>query len=210
MALNVPPDNVREVIANSLHDALCRVMQPSILHIAPINTIGAFLLRHVTGLDYRPVAGSIEVLCGGNAFGLEAHIENVESHLYYVWIEGKTGERSELVDFGSRYWTQWAAERGIPWLAGPPPPYVWSARSEVPPWIARYHPHPEITAVVRRAIDLAISAPEPEETVIQWETAINGAIDNMLDNEVGAGFLVAAGIAQPINDEAQGSGPAGN
>jgi hypothetical protein len=196
-----PADDVRDVIAESLHVALLRMMHPSIMHIGPINTIGCFLLKYLTGEDYVPVAGSIEVRCGGTPFGLQAHIENIDIHAYYVWIECDRGAGgTELVDFGSRYWRSWASDEGALWTAPSPPNYIWERKDHLS-GTAEYVTHHEISAIVLHAIENAVSAQEPEANVKRWETVINSAVDHMLDTKAGLRFLIDAGIAQPADEE---------
>ncbi len=192
---------VREVIADSLHGALLKFMEPSVMHIGPINTIGCFLLKHLTGDGYVPVAGSVEVRCGGAPFGIQAHIENIDIHGYYVWIECDRGaEGIELVDFGARYWKPWALEEGVLWAGPSPPKCSWGLKHEVKGF-AEYTPHQEISNTVRRAIEEAVAVQQPESSVAKWEAAINDAIAAMLDTEDGLHYLVDAGIAKPVEDE---------
>lgn len=196
-----PATEVREVIAESLHAALLNVMQPSVTHIGPINTIGCFLLKYLTGCDYVPMAGSVEVRCASVPFGIQAHIENIDIHAYYVWIECDRGDEGvELVDFGSRYWKAWAADEGVIWAAATPPAFVWDWKAETSCW-ADYHTHGEISTAVLRAIEDAIAAHQPDRSVDRWEAAINDAIDRMLDSEIGLKFLLDAGIAKPVEED---------
>ena len=115
----IPPDPVREGIASAWHDSLSAVMTPGITHIAPINTIGCFLLRHITGIQYVPVAGSITVNAGAQRFGMVALPERIAEHEYYLWSEARFEDGSvALADFGSRYWKQWAQDKGVLWTGG--------------------------------------------------------------------------------------------
>jgi hypothetical protein len=192
---------VREVIADSLHAALLKFMQPSVMHIGPINTIGCFLLKHLTGDGFVPVAGSVEVRCGGTPFGIQAHIENIDIHAYYVWIECDRGAHGiEVVDFGARYWKPWASGEGILWSGPSPPKFVWGLHDELNGY-ARYSPHDEISDTVRRAIEDAVAVLKPDSSVEKWETAINDAIDAMLDTEAGLDYLIKTGIARPVDEE---------
>jgi hypothetical protein len=198
-------ERVRGIIADALHAAIGEVMQPSIEHIAPINTIGCYLLKHLTRADYVPVAGSIEV-GGGGALSLYAHVENVEAHTYYLWIQRSCSDGDlELVDFGSRYWLDWAVNTQTLWIGGPPPDYIWSPAREIPSSIATYTPNHEVTMLVRRAIDRAIRSPGVEESVTTWETAVNRAIEVIMGSPEGLRFLVDAGIAEPLNQEERAS-----
>ena len=192
---------VREVIADSLHSALLKFMEPSVMHIGPINTVGCFLLKHLTGEGYVPVAGSIEVQCGGVPFGVQAHIENIDIHGYYVWIECDRGAKGiELIDFGARYWKPWASDEGVLWAGPSPPKFTWGTRDELNGY-AHYTPHDEISATVRRAIEDAVAVLKPDSSVAKWESAINDAIDAMLDTEAGLDYLIRAGIAKPVDEE---------
>jgi hypothetical protein len=193
---------VRQVIADALHESLSEALTPSITHIGPINAIGCFLLKHITGVNAVPVAGSIEVACGGVPFGMEAHIENVETHLYYVWIEADLEDQGvELVDFGSRYWREWADEQFALWAGAPPPPFIWGPKAELPSNIVQYTAHDEITEIVRDGINRAICEQEDEACVALWEEVINATIDRLMENDTGLQYLVDAGIAEPIDDE---------
>lgn len=195
-----PTPEVRAIISDSLHAALSRFMQPSVTHIGPINTIGCFLLKHLTGEEFVPVAGSIEVRCGGTPFGIQAHIENIDIHGYYVWIECDRGDSVELVDFGCRYWKQWAADEGVLWTTPPPPAFAWGPKPQLND-IAEYSGHYEITNAVRRAIQDAVAVLKPNSSVANWETAINDSIDGILNTEAGLEFLIQAGIAKPVDEE---------
>jgi hypothetical protein len=202
MDVGFPADGVRAVIAECLHAAVGTVLAPSFTHSGPINTIGCFLLRHLTGVNYLPVAGSIGIIGGGEPFGIEAHVENVQAHKYYVWIEADGGDHGvERVDFTSRYWSNWAAEQAVRWTAGPPPPFVWGPADTTGGGMARYTPHAEITRLVRAGIDQAIASRDTNASVAAWEAAINECIDRMMDTPASLQFLVEMDIAQPIDDE---------
>ncbi len=201
MAKFPPAPEVREVIADSLHAALLNIMQPSVTHIGPINTIGCFLLKYLTRDNYAPVAGSLEVRCGGAPFGIQAHVENIDIHAYYVWIECHRGaDGVELVDFGTRYWQAWAADEGAPWTASPPPRFLWQPKEEVGP-VAEYGANYEITVAVQKAVEKAVTAQNPDAKVMRWEVAINDAIERMLDSEAGLKYLLDAGLAKPVDDD---------
>lgn len=194
------PD-VREIISDSLHAALLKFMQPSVTHIGPINTIGCFLLKHLTGDDYLPVAGSVEVRCGGSPFGVQAHIENIDVHAYYVWIEcDHGGGNVELIDFGARYWRPWATDEGVLWTGPEPPKFMWGPKEALNGY-AEYTPHHEISISVRHAIEEAVEVLRPDSSVAKWETAINDAIDGILNTEAGLDYLIRIGIAKPVDDE---------
>ncbi len=202
MSFQWPSGEVRQVIADALHESLSEAMTPSITHIGPINAIGCFLLKHITGVNAVPVAGSIEVACGGVPFGMEAHIENVEAHMYYVWIEADLEEQGvEVVDFGSRYWREWAGEQFALWAGAPPPPFIWGPKAALPSSIVHYAAHDEITEIVRDGINRAICEQEDETCVALWEEVINATIDRLMENDTGLQYLVDAGIAEPIDDE---------
>lgn len=197
-----PRGEIQRVIADALHASISEAMTPSIAHIGPINAIGCFLLRHLTGVHAEPVAGSIEVRCGGVPFGMEAHIENVESHMYYVWVEADLGDHGiELIDFGSRYWRDWASELHALWGGAPPPAFVWGAKGEIPGSIAEYAAHEEITYLVREGIHRAIVEQEDETCVAVWEGAINATIDRLMENDLGLQYLVDIGIAEPVDED---------
>jgi hypothetical protein len=189
---------LRDAIANALHAALTGVMQPSITHIAPINTIGCFLLRHITGVDYVPVAGSITVNAGVQRFGIAARPERIAEHEYYVWTEARyESGHVEIVDFGARYWKAWAKESGVLWVGDPPPNVVWNWRTDIPATVAYYEEQPNITNDVRNAIEQAVAAPEPEPAVAVWEQTVNVAIDRLMDSDVGREYLEARGVIEP-------------
>lgn len=193
----LPPHPVRDAIAEALHDALTAVMDPAITHIAPINTIGCFLLRHVTGVQYVPVAGSITVNAGAQRFGMVALPERIADHEYYLWAEARFEDGSiAIADFGARYWKAWARERGVLWTAPQPPSAVWDWRSDVPETIAYYEEEPSITNDVRGAIEQAVSAPEPEPVVKVWEATINAAIERLVDTEAGRAYLEERGVIE--------------
>jgi len=196
-----PGAEVREVIADSLHAAMLNIMEPSVMHIAPINTLGCFLLKYLTRDNYVPVAGSVEVRCGGAPFGLQAHVENIDIHAYYVWIECNRGPGGiELVDFGTRYWQAWAADEGVLWSAPPPPRFLWQGKDTVDS-VAGFEANYEITVALQKAVQDAVTAQKPDATVLRWESAINDAIERMLDSQAGLQFLLDVGLAKPVDEE---------
>ncbi|MBX7258454.1 MAG: hypothetical protein K1Y02_18975 [Candidatus Hydrogenedentes bacterium] len=202
MDLQWPRGDIRKIIADALHASLSEAMTPSITHIGPINTIGCFLLKHLTGVNAEPVAGSIEVRCGGVPFGLEAHVENVEDHMYYVWIEADLGDQGvELIDFGSRYWREWAGEQFALWGGAPPPTVVWAQKAEIPPSVVEYTQNEEITYLVREGIHRVIVEQEDESCVTVWEQVINSTIDHLMENDTGLQYLVDIGIAEPVEED---------
>lgn len=193
----LPPEDVRAAIADALHDAITGIMQPSTTHIAPINTIGCFLLWHVTGVQYVPVAGSITVNAGVQRFGIVALPERTEDHEYYVWCEARYEDGSvALVDFGTRYWKAWADEKGVPWEGDTPPNALWDWRDDIPETLAYYDEHPEITNSVRVAIEQAVSANDPESAVHIWEQTVNTALNRLMDIEVGRIYLEERGVIE--------------
>jgi len=198
--MSAPPldEDLKALIAESLHLAVAEQMEPCIDHIAPINTTGAFLLQHLTGALYQPVCGSIEINAGMKRMRMEAHPENVPTGLYYVWIERVEGETaSEWVDFGARYWKAWAAENDIMWMGAAPPPVVWSEPNRIDPNAVSYTPHRGITSAVIAALNDEVQAEEPSETLLTWQTIVNRAIDHMMTTQLGLSYLVSVGVAEP-------------
>ncbi len=190
--------DVEALIAESLHLAIREHMEPSIDHVAPINTCGAFLLQHVTGALYQPVCGSIEVNAGMKRMRMEAHPENIQSGLYYVWIElVEDSTAATWVDFGARYWKAWAEANDILWLASPAPPYVWDKPEAIPPDLVSYEAHRGITSAVIQALNAEIEAEAPSESLVTWQTIVNRAVDNMMTTQLGLSFLVEQGVAEP-------------
>jgi hypothetical protein len=195
----LPPEGVRTVVADALHDALTDVMEPSITHIAPINTIGCFLLRHITGVQYVPVAGSITVNAGAQRFGIVAQPERIDDHEYYVWSEARYAEgEAEIVDFGSRYWKDWAEKEGVLWVGEPPPPAVWAWRAELPETVAYYEEQPGVTNDVRGAIEQAVSSADPDPSVQVWEQTINAALEKLMENDESHAYLHERGVIEPL------------
>lgn len=189
---------MREGVADALHESLAAVMDPGITHIAPINTIGCFLLRHLTGIEYVPVAGSITVNAGAQRFGMVALPERIADHEYYLWSEARFEDGSvALADFGSRYWKAWAQEKGVLWTGDAPPDAVWDRRADVPATLAHYEEEPSITNDVRGAIEQAVSTPEPEGAIKVWEDTINATIDRLLISDVCRAYLEDRGIVEP-------------
>ncbi len=196
--LSLPPDVVRAAVADALHNALTDVMDPGITHIAPINTSGCFLLRHISGVQYVPVAGSITVNAGSQRFGIAAMPERIADHEYYVWSEARFEDgRVAIADFGSRYWKRWAKEEGVLWVGDTPSNGVWNWRNDVPETIAYYEEQPAITNDVRGAIEQAVSATSPEPAVQVWEQTINAAVERLMDNEVSRVYLEERGVIEP-------------
>lgn len=193
----LPLEDVRAAVADALHHALAGVMDPGITHIAPINTIGCFLLRHITGIQYVPVAGSITVSAGAQRFGIVAMPERIADHEYYVWSEARFDDDSvALADFGARYWGTWAQEKGVLWVGESPPNAIWNWRSDIPETVAYYEEQPSITNDVRNAIEQAVSSKEPEPAVRVWEETVNAAIDRLMDNDVSRAYLEEKGVIE--------------
>ncbi len=202
MSYCLPAPEVQHLIADALHHAVSRVMDPSVNHIAPINTIGCFLLQHFFHREYRPVAGSVRIHAGGQSFGREARVEDLENHEYYLWVQavGEDG-RVELVDFGARYWRDWAKSEGVLWLKDAPEPVMWQWLDEVSPDTAVYEPHSDLTHGIQEGVGRAIAHRQKGDVVDTWENAINDAIDYLMEDEAGLRFLVETGIAEPIEED---------
>jgi len=195
----LPPEGVRAAIADALHVALTSVMDPSITHIAPINTIGCFLLRHITGVQYVPVAGSITVNAGAQRFGIVARPEHISDHEYYVWSEARyADELVEIVDFGSRYWKDWAEKEGVLWVGEPPPNAVWAWRAELPETVAYYEEQPGVTNDVRGAIEQAVSVTDSDPSVQVWEQTINAALEKLMEHDESHAYLHERGVIEPL------------
>lgn len=198
MLSSLLPEGLRCAISERLYQSLGEFMAPSVAHAAAINTIGCYLLCHVTGEEYEVVAGSLTVRQGGAPLVLHADPARVDEHEYYVWIERRlTDGRVELVDFAAPCWQDWAREAQALWL-GPKPEVVWTFVGELDDAIARYTPHAEITNMVRVALYNAFRAPAPPEQVAQWESAINRTIDRLADDPRAIGFLLQTGVAEQI------------
>ena len=87
MQQDMLPEDLRRIVGEKLHEALVPLMAPSIRHVAAINTIGCYLLCHLTDNEYEVVAGSLTVRQGGAPLGLEADASRVDDDQYYLWIE---------------------------------------------------------------------------------------------------------------------------
>lgn len=196
MSVSQPDDRIKQLISESLHHAIQHFDDADALaRIRSINTIGCLLLNHLTEKDYSPVAGSIEVRAGGEPFGVEA-MEPEPSRPHYQWIVG-TGpdDVMEFVDFGARYWKQWAEAEGVAWNAEEPPPVVWEVTEHIPEELAVYSVAPDLSANVCTAIDEFIESPTNRDTLLQWEDAVNDAVDYLMEIPEGIDYLVEAGIA---------------
>jgi hypothetical protein len=198
----IPPAEVRRLIGDALHHAVAKLFEPSIIHIAPINTIGCFLLQHLFRREYRPVCGSVRVRGGGQPFALEADPSEIEAHEYYLWIDAVHPDgKVERVDFGTRYWTEWARGMGVLWLGGKPPAPLWGWAADLPADLAEYEFEPTITARVQNLIGEAIAHRTEDSPAATWEKAINDALDYMAATDEGMAFLVQVGAAEPIEDD---------
>lgn len=198
----LPDAQIRTLVADAVHHAVSKLFEPSVIHVAPVNTIGCFLLQHLRQREYRPVAGSVRVRAGGTPFGLEASLAEIDAHEYYVWAEAAHPDgRIELVDFAARYWRDWARGLGVLWVGGPSPAAVWDWKDEVPPELAEYETDPEITARVQYTVGRAIAERDAQGPVQAWEDAINDAIQYMAASEEGIAFLAGAGLAEPLDEE---------
>lgn len=194
----LPDADVRHLIADSLHLALRELLEPSVTHIAPINTIGCFLLQYLTGHPYGLACGGVAVETGSRALTLDAHWENLDAHLYYVWIERPHPDgRVELVDFGARYWKAWAAEEEQLWIGASPPPVVWGFEDALAGARVRYTPHEEITGVITRSLNAMLAEEKPDPVLATWQGVINKAVDHMMATQLGLSYLVTRGIAAP-------------
>ena len=191
------PPELRDAVAEALRQAVSGFMGPSIHHVAALNTIGCYLLCHLSSLQYETVAGSVVVHQGGSPVALRADAGRIDEHEYYLWIElVHAGGRVELVDFASRCWQDWARNEQTLWIGPPPPLFVWSFADELDPGVARYAPDPAITTVVRTALHNVFQSADPPDQVKQWEQAINDAVDILLEDPRAIDFLVQAGIAE--------------
>ena len=199
MSTPCPSVEVKQLIADALHHGVSSFMEPSITHIGPINTIGCYLLRFMTGGAFYPVAGSITVYAGGAPFGVRADLERVHEHAYYLWIEGQIDETAaaEIIDFGARYWMDWAQEQGALWLKAEPSSHVWAAADAVPESLAVYETDPKVSAVVRHHLENAVASRQDPETLQQWEDAVNSAVDYLLEFPSSAQYLMDLGLAEP-------------
>lgn len=191
------PDDLRGIVGEKLYEALVPLMTPSIQNVAAINTIGCYLLSHLTGGEYDVVAGSLTVRQGGAPLGLQADETLVDEDQYYVWIERRQDDgRVELVDFAARCWADWAREEHVLWL-GPAPEIVWAYVDELRDTIAHYTPHAEITNMVRVALHNAFRSEDPPPEVAQWESAINATLDLLAQDPRALEYMIARGIAEP-------------
>ncbi|MCC6152503.1 MAG: hypothetical protein IT367_02025 [Candidatus Hydrogenedentes bacterium] len=191
------PEHLRGTVGDKLYDALAPIMTPSIRNSAAINTIGCYLLCHLTGGEYDVVAGSLVVRQGGAPLGLQADETLVDDDQYYLWIEQRREDgRVELVDFAARCWADWAREEQVLWL-GPAPEIVWTYVDELHDTVARYTPHAEITNMVRVALHNAFRSADPPQEVAQWETVINATLDLLAQDARALEYMIARGIAEP-------------
>ena len=191
------PDDLRRIVGEKLHEALAPAMVPSIQNVAAINTIGCYLLCHLTGGEYEVVAGSLTVHQGGPPLGLQADDALVDEDQYYLWIERRQDNgRVELVDFAARCWADWAREEQVLWL-GPAPEIVWTYVDELRDTVARYTPHAEITNMVRVALHNAFRSEDTPPEVAQWESAINSTLDLLAQDARALEYMIERGIAEP-------------
>ena len=191
------PAALRIPIADAVHTALQSIMDPAIQHAAAINTVGCYLLRHLTGATFAPIAGSIEVMGATPPLAIRAEPSRIDAHEYYLWIECEDPSgKIERVDFVSRYWRSWASQAGSIWVGPFPPPVVWGDADELRATHARYAGDSYITGVVQTALNNVFRAKDPPPQVAQWESAINGAIDLLVENPVTLPFLIEAGLAE--------------
>lgn len=197
MSVDLLPTEIRQHIGDALHHAVSQLFEPSATHVGPINTIGCFLLKFLTGQLYQPVAGSVTVHAAGAPFGIEARLEALPTHDYYVWIERHhDGGAIERIDFAARYWDAWAREQGVLWL-GPPPRPFWDWADRIPKDHAEYVVHDEITRRIREGINAAIRHVDTDASAQAWQDAINSAVDHLMTHDAGIAFLTQAGIAHP-------------
>ncbi len=197
MPTHTIPVEMRDAVAEALHQAVSEFMHPSIHHAAALNTIGCYLLCHLTSAQYETVAGSIVVRQGGTPVALRADPARVDEHEYYVWIALPLADgQVELVDFASGCWMDWARDEQILWIGPPPPAYVWTLESTLDPAMARYTADTQITLMVRKALHNVFRSENPPEQVKDWERAINTALDILVADPRAIDFLVAAGIAE--------------
>ncbi len=200
MSVTYPDDTVKQLISEGLHEAVQALGEENdVARIRLINTIGCFLLTHLTGTEYAPVSGAIEVRAGGEPFGLEASTPS-EGKEHYVWIAGTDPDGAlEFVDFGARYWPEWAQAEGVRWNAETTPTMVWGPHPEIPEDLAVYTLDDSLSADVCEALDEFINS--ETETIEAWEEAVNDAVDYLMETDEGVNFLVEAGIAEWGEDE---------
>lgn len=202
MPNTLPDPGFRAMVADAVHHAISKLFEPSVHHVAPINTIGSFLLQHLMRREYRPVAGSVRIRAGGTPFGLEADLAQIDAHEYYVWCACRHGDgRVEIVDFCARYWRDWARGLGQLWIGAAPPEVVWAWDDELPHDFAEYEVHTDITRRVQYTVARAIAERDPGGPVGTWENAINDAIHFIASSEEGLAFLADAGLAEPIDED---------
>lgn len=198
----LPEPDLRALIAESFHLALGDLMEPGVTHIAPINTMGCFLLQYLLGEPYAVACGSVAVETGSATLTLEAHIENMDAHLYYLWVERPVANgQVEMVDFGTRYWKAWAAEEERLWIGPPSPPVLWDWEANLDPSRVRYQRHDGITQAVTTSLNQMLAGDEPDPVLEAWQGVINKTVDHMMATQLGLSFLVARGIAEPDDDE---------
>jgi len=195
-------DKMKQLISESLDHAIKHFDDADVVaKIRSINMIGCLLLGHLTDGDYSPVAGSIEVRAGGEPFGIEADGADA-SQPYYQWVVGMDADDTmEFVDFGARYWKDWAHAKQVGWNAGPPPNVVWDLAEQVPDELAVYTVAPELSANVCEALDDFIEAPANHDAVVQWEDAVNDAVDYLMEIPEGVDYLLEIGIASWGDEE---------
>ena len=195
---SLPDPDVRQLIAESYHLALGELMEPSTTHIAPINTMGCFLLQYILGEPYSVACGSIAVETGSATLTLHAHVENIEAHLYYLWIERPLSNSAvEMVDFGARYWKAWAADEERLWIGPPPPAVLWDWEEALDPSRVRYQRHDGITQAITTSLNRMLASEEPDPVLESWQGVINKTVDHMMATPLGLSFLVERGIAEP-------------
>jgi hypothetical protein len=193
------PEELRAAVCENLAAALAGVIAPSVHHAAAINTIGCYLLCHLTAADYQVVAGSIVIKQGGTPLALRADPSRIDEHEYYLWIERPNDDgRVELIDFAAPYWMDWARENNALWL-GPPPETTWTYVDALDKNIAHYTPEWEITNMVRVALHNAFRSTSPPEQVVQWETVINATVELLAQDPRAIHYLVTNGIAEPAS-----------
>ena len=191
------PFELRPLVCEKLFETISGTLAPSVHSAAAINTIGCYLLCHLTDEDYEVTAGSLTVRMGGAPIALQADPARLDEDAYYVWIECRhTDGRVELVDFAAPWWADWARELHMLWL-GPAPEAVWTFVDELDDSLARYTPHAEITNMVRTALHHAFRSPNPPEQVAMWESAINGTVDLLARDPRMLDFLIERGVAGP-------------
>ena len=128
----LPSEELRAIIGDAVHHAVSKLFEPTVVHAAPINTVGCFLLQHLFGRSYQPVCGSIAIQAAGTPFGLEARADDLDSHEYYLWGELVHDDGSiEQVDFAARYWPAWAKGIGILWVGRPVPTPLWTLKASL-------------------------------------------------------------------------------